>query len=1623
MKTKILAFTLSMSVLLTNFIPATAAPLPTENLITVSNAVQEDVLNAPSASADEQDLLPAPANGPYLDLEVLKSYGGINATYAESGRPNTVMSQYTDNPGEIALNGSRKGIVTFELDDNIKTLDWNCAAIDLVTSHGGQSYGSVTAKAYLVQDYELDTVTWNTYPAKVDSSPECTFNAGAGKYAAVRCDVSMLIKWAVKQDMDHVNIALEYVSGGQTWYGSERYTDAGKPDMPVGSYTPTLRLFKDESLPEDGTPPEATAGDHLDCEVLYSYSSNNSTYADSEHPDTVMSQSDTDPNLIDIIPNKAKGLISFELDEQIKNLDWDYAAIDLVKLLGGGLPEMWVKSYLVKDYNWDTVTWNSFPEKLEGSPEKEYYGGGYKNKTTRYDLTELIKWAVSQEMDRVNIAIEGITAAKTGVWHGTERYEGDLPLGSYTPTLKLLKVSEENRFKIEGGDQVMLPDEYRFLDYVNIDETAEGTAFSSADESIATVTPDGVIHSVSVGETDIILTDNATGKTQKIHVTVEEDDMEEDFRIMRQRWLDSLTITETNPIDLENQYVKAYVQDLSNSAQEIWDTMNKKGEQRDYLWTPSRTDGGEPAKQQFRKLKTLTLAFVTKGTTLYGDLDVAREIVDSLEFLTGTGGYPNGGWRYDGIYPESGNWWDWQIGAAQPFCDILMMMEKYLDNEEVMRYTGIIGNYAREADSQITVGGGWFRTDSANLTDSGISVLAQGILREDSAKIKLCIEQVPKAMKIKEGYASFGEGRYEDGSFIAHSMFAYNGGYGADALKGVAKISNVVAGTQFDFPDDVIDKWYNFSIEGYLPLLYKGKMMTMVDGRSISRHTEGGMEYDWGKRVMSDLLVLAKNSPNEAFKQTVQSVIKYNIAGALPYFDEYAKARDFEALCNIVTLMEDDSVVAMPVENGIKMYGAMCRVVQTTDKYTAGVSLTRKDHIAAFENTNGEGWTQWHFNSGNLFIYNNDLTQFAEAYYPTMDFYRLPGLTADTETLPQGKGDARFPDTTCAGGANDGEIAAIAYSYSGSYLDRDTRATKSYFLMEDGIVQIGTDIRGTTNATIETTVESRMLNEDGSNLVLINGEEFDGEKTTLHLEAGSWIHMEGSCEGADMAYYFPEAIDIEIQKELRTGDDYAIWYLKIGINHGTGTVENGEYLYVTLPGMSVDEIKAYAANNSLEVIDSSKTAHVIKYRNGNVLAINYWGTEPYKTDWLTLDAEEGSSPASSVIVTENAGLYTMSVADPNYANAKFRLTSAYPMNVVSKDDAITVVDENTIIVDTTNAGGHSRQISFTLEGKEPNIIWPAAEDIYYGQSLADSTLTGGSEGIFAWAEPETIPEGGTHEYAVGFTSEHGITATGELPVNVNAAQPDITIYAPSEVRIGDTVAVTADVANRYNSQITAAPISRMTYTLDGKETEFSSAFTIPNDEALVGKTIAIHVYTDAAENQYEAASAQWDLTVKEAEDSNPTADKDALRQVIWEADTVDPSLYTGQSISVLKKALAEAKSVLADNTLTRDQQDAVDAAAAALRKAIDCLVKKTDSDDKGNNDNNGNNSRTGNNDNTENTGNNDNNGTTGNNRTGNNGKTDSPKTADNTSVMLWLLAALAACGTAIVIVRKKLNKT
>ena len=87
----------------------------------------------------------------------------------------------------------------------------------------------------------------------------------------------------------------------------------------------------------------------------------------------------------------------------------------------------------------------------------------------------------------------------------------------------------------------------------------------------------------------------------------------------------------------------------------------------------------------------------------------------------------------------------------------------------------------------------------------------------------------------------------------------------------------------------------------------------------------------------------------------------------------------------------------------------------------------------------------------------------------------------------------------------------------------------------------------------------------------------------------------------------------------------------------------------------------------------------------------------------------------------------------------------------------------------------------------PNVTaWPTASAITYGQTLAASTLSGGSAtpaGSFAFTTPSTAPEAGTASQSVTYTPTDTAgynTVTGSVSVLVNPKP--LTVRADDKTR-------------------------------------------------------------------------------------------------------------------------------------------------------------------------------------------------------------------------------------------------
>ena len=553
----------------------------------------------------------------------------------------------------------------------------------------------------------------------------------------------------------------------------------------------------------------------------------------------------------------------------------------------------------------------------------------------------------------------------------------------------------------------------------------------------------------------------------------------------------------------------------------------------------------------------------------------------------------------------------------------------------------------------------------------------------------------------------------------------------------------------------------------------------MVNGRSISRAPGTNpftTEFAAGSETISNIMLLASGAPVE-YSSAFKSAVKYWLEESDGAYDFYGNARDFDALLGAKEIMNDDSVTAEKYE-GMKVYGSMDRVVQVNEDYTAGLAMY-SSRIYNYEFGNTENKKGWHTGDGVLYIYNNDLKQYGEGYWPTVDPYRLPGTTVDTKELTDGSGYNKTSPQSWVGGATDGTNGTAAMYYNTTNLgqDMDLKAQKSWFFLDGKIVALGAGITGTTDAAIETTVENRMMNGD-DNAISYNGEAWDKTEEEKQAKAGDYAFFKGTGEGNDIGYVYLDDADIYLAQETRSGKytdineyfvsdkEYTNTYFKMGINHGD-SVENGTYSYVLLPGSTEEETAAFAENSTVEVVRNDVDVQAVKDTQSGAFAMNVWPTEGTGSESVNGIAVDASA---SIYTQTKDGVMTIAISDPKQKDVQIglTLTDGY-VEVLSADEGVTVNEDGSFTVDTTDSAGASFiiQVRMPADNSALQESYDAAAEKLADGNVYTADSTAALESAMAAAK-EVLDNDAADQTAVDAAKETLDTAIEGLVLRADA---------------------------------------------------------------------------------------------------------------------------------------------------------------------------------------------------------------------------------------------------------------
>ncbi len=665
---------------------------------------------------------------------------------------------------------------------------------------------------------------------------------------------------------------------------------------------------------------------------------------------------------------------------------------------------------------------------------------------------------------------------------------------------------------------------------------------------------------------------------------------------------------------------------------------------------------GSSINSAYQRLLTMARVYNIYGGALYQDEDLKQAILASLDIL--------GRYYSENTTPaESDNWWNWQIGIPKTANTILLLMGEHVEQSVLTHYHNATKHFVPHPD-QIMVGGKAKPATGANLIDVAQVVLLRGVLSDDLNEFHRAVEAIVPVLDVVES----GDGFYRDGSFIQHEDIPYTGTYGNELIKGLGMIIGAVKAT--DIQTENLDGIYPILLNSFAPLMVDGRMMDFVNGRAISR--QSGQTHKVGHAVINSMLSYVETAPSE-FKQPLKAFIKQQINSDSQHdLSEFGLAFGHYQLAK--EILVDSTIQVATNRDSHKQFPSMDRVVHHRDDYTFGIAM-HSSRVGNYEYMGNENKKGWYTGDGVTYLYNQQ--DHYTNYWVTVDSTKLPGTTVVPEDLSAGDGQrsqqsgGRQTDIQWAGGTQLHQYGAAGFDFTNH--DGALKAKKSWFMFDDEIVALGSNIENTNAYTV---IENRKINATDD--LYLNDERHDSSDALVGSVAKVEIKIDSQAN--PMTYLLLGDVEQEVSvskqcsrsgnwSEVGTGngDVENTCFVEATISHGI----NDTYQYVILPNTKVDTDYI----SPISVIRNDAVAHSVKHAELSITSANFWAAG-------IAGIIEAKTPMS-ILIQDLGEQYAVSISDPT--------RSPTPVEFKITGTSQVIEDKNQRV--TTSHGIHSVDLS------------------------------------------------------------------------------------------------------------------------------------------------------------------------------------------------------------------------------------------------------------------------------------------------------------------------------------------
>lgn len=744
------------------------------------------------------------------------------------------------------------------------------------------------------------------------------------------------------------------------------------------------------------------------------------------------------------------------------------------------------------------------------------------------------------------------------------------------------------------------------------------------------------------------------------------------FDQVREKW--KLLLCGADGLNTEDPDIKEKLGRITEKARENWETLDRSP-QRSALWKDLSDLNSAYVTAAYRRIYSMALAWAAQGSGLYHQKELADDIRMALDWMC-MHKY-NGDWYKD--------WWDWQIGAPIALNDCVTLMYEVLSGKQVADYMARVKGYMGDPAQD----------KGANRSWKCKIYALYGVLMKDGSKL----ERARDCFASLFADVDFDEGFYADGSFIQHHDHPYNLGYGINLLADIGDFLYLLDGSPWEVNDPGRENVFRWVHRSYEPFIYRGLAMDMVRGREMARFF---MEDNTaGAAVMSAIVRLVPLAPpgqREGLKGMLQEWLQGETLNCF-----YRNAVLLDTIAQAKKILRDRTVSPRGALITCRYYPAMDRAVLLRQGYGVGLSM-HSSRIANYEaDIKNENLKGWHTGDGMLYLYNDDLSQYNHNFWPTVDSHRLPGTTVLGETPLESD---KKSGTDWVGGVVLKDLYGVfgmeyeAYGYT-------LRARKSWFFFDNEVVALGAGIESEDDRPVETIVENRKLRESCESLFITDAESHPALfGQAKRLPDTRWAHLAAGQPGADIGYYFPQGVDLNVLEETRTdcwnsingnpaSDNpvpYTERYLTLWLDHGRNPKKD-TYEYVLLPGMSAKQTASYAASPKITVLRNDDQVQAVREDALKIIGACFWTDGLQTVDCITCDGK-----ACVMLQIQDSEL-EISVSDPTQLNTGgIRLTFDIRAGALKyKDPAVTVErmgDQLALTVKTDGYKGASLKACF-----------------------------------------------------------------------------------------------------------------------------------------------------------------------------------------------------------------------------------------------------------------------------------------------------------------------------------------